>query len=162
MVACNASGACHRLRALFCSRADAADRGGVRRRRHVSPLARRLEALRVPRWAAALLIVCSVALLIALVIALIIPRVSELTTGLPALAASLKEKLHVFDGLTAFWRRLTSTVGDGPKSDPVALPLPSINWVPSTIGILLPPITGFLFFLVVLLLFIAKWPDLRR
>ena len=128
----------------------------------LSPLARRLEALRVPRPVAALLIVCSVALLIALVIALIIPRVAELTTGLPALAASLKEKLHAFDGLIGFWRRLTSTVGEGPKSDSVELPLPSINWVPSTIGILLPPITGFLFFLVVLLLFIAKWPDLRR
>jgi predicted PurR-regulated permease PerM len=40
--------------------------------------------------------------------------------------------------------------------------LPGISWVPSTISILLPPITGFLFFLVVLLLFIGAWPDLRR
>ena len=128
----------------------------------LSPLAQRLEALRVPRSVAALLIVCSVALLFALVIALIIPRVSELTTGLPALAASLKEKLHAFDGLVSFWRRLTSTGGGGPTGDAIALPLPSLEWVPSTIGILLPPITGFLFFLVVLLLFIAKWPDLRR
>ncbi len=127
-----------------------------------SPLAQRLEALRMPRPVAALLIVCGVALLIALVIALIVPRVSELTTGLPALAASLKEKLHAFDGLLGFWHRLTSTGGSGPTSDAVALPLPSLEWVPSTIGILLPPITGFLFFLVVLLLFIAKWPDLRR
>lgn len=128
----------------------------------LSPLARRLEALRVPRAIAAMLIVCSVAFLIALVIALIVPRVSELTTTLPALAESLKEKLHRFDGLIGFWRRLTSTVADAPKSDAVALPSPGIGWVPSTIGILLPPITGFLFFLVVLLLFIVKWPDLRR
>ena len=127
----------------------------------LSPLAQRLEALRVPRSLAALLIVCGVALLFALVIALIIPRVSELTTGLPALAASLKEKLHAFDGLVSFWRRLTSTGGGGPTGD-IALPLPGLEWVPSTIGVLLPPITGFLFFLVVLLLFIAKWPDLRR
>ncbi len=41
----------------------------------LSPLARRLEALRVPRLIAALPIVCSVVLLIALVIALIVPRV---------------------------------------------------------------------------------------
>ena len=128
----------------------------------LSPVARRLEALHVPRSIAALLIVCSVGLLIALVIALIVPRVSELTTGLPALAASLKEKLHVFDGLIGFWHRLTSTVGASPTSDSVALPLPGIEWVPTTIGVLLPPVTGFLFFLVVLLLFIAKWPDLRR
>jgi predicted PurR-regulated permease PerM len=128
----------------------------------LSPLARKLEALRVPRSIAALLIVFGVALLIALVIALIVPRVSELTTGLPALAESLKEKLHVFDGLIGFWHRLTSTVGNVPTSDSVALPLPGIEWVPTTIGVLLPPITGFLFFLVVLLLFIAKWPDLRR
>jgi predicted PurR-regulated permease PerM len=127
----------------------------------LSPLAQRLEDLRVPRSVAALLIVCGVALLFALVIALIIPRVSELTTGLPALAASLKEKLHAFDGLVSFWRRLTSSGGGAPTGDS-ALPLPSLEWVPSTIGILLPPITGFLFFLVVLLLFIAKWPDLRR
>ena len=44
----------------------------------------------------------------------------------------------------------------------MALPLPGISWVPSTISILLPPITGFLFFLVVLLLVISEWPDLRR
>jgi predicted PurR-regulated permease PerM len=128
----------------------------------LSPVARGLEALRVPRSVAALSIVCSFALLIALVVSLIVPRISELTTGLPALAASLKEKLHVFDGLLGFWHRLTSTVGTGPTGDAVALPLPGIDWLPTTIGVLLPPITGFLFFLVVLLLFIAKWPDLRR
>ena len=76
----------------------------------LSPLARRLEALRVPRAIVALLIVLGVALLIGLVIALVVPRVSELTTGLPALVASLKEKLQVFDGLIRFWHRLSSTV----------------------------------------------------
>jgi len=126
----------------------------------LSPLARRLEALGAPRSLASLLIVCSVALIIALVIALIVPRVSELATGLPALIQSLKEKLQAFDGLVRLWRRVSG--GSGSTAEAVALPLPSIEWVPSTIGILLPPITGFLFFLVVLLLFIAKWPDLRR
>ena len=126
----------------------------------LSPLARRLEALGAPRSVAALLIVLGVALIIALVIALIVPRVSELATGLPALIQSLKEKLQVFDGLVRMWRRVSG--GSGSTGEAVALPLPSIEWVPSTIGILLPPITGFLFFLVVLLLFIAKWPDLRR
>jgi predicted PurR-regulated permease PerM len=128
----------------------------------LGPATRRLEALRVPRALAALLLVASVTLIIAFVILLIVPRVSELTSGLPGIVASLKEKLHVFDGLVAAWRGLTSTVAEAPSGDAVALPLPGISWVPSTISVLLPPITGFLFFLVVLLLFIGAWPELRR
>jgi predicted PurR-regulated permease PerM len=88
--------------------------------------------------------------------------VSELANGLPGMVASLKEKLHVFDGLVGAWRRFTSTIGQPPSADAVAIPLPGISWVPSTISILLPPITGFLFFLVVLLLVISEWPGLRR
>ena len=128
----------------------------------LSPAARRLEALRVPRPLAALLLVVGVTLIIALVIALIVPRVSELTSGLPEIAASLKEKLHVFDGVIAWWRHFTSTVSGEPEGSAVTIPSPGISWVPSTVFMLLPPITGFLFFLVVLLLFIAGWPDLRR
>src|SRR3984957_7188743 len=128
----------------------------------LGPAARRLEALHVPRALAALLLVASVTLIFALVILLIFPRVSELANGLPGMVASLKEKLHVFDGLVGAWRRFTSTIGEPPGADAVALPLPGISWVPSTISILLPPITGFLFFLVVLLLVISEWPDLRR
>ena len=128
----------------------------------LGPAARRLEVLRVPRALAALLLVASLTLIIALVILLILPRVSELTSGLPGIVASLKEKLHVLDGLLPAWRRLTSMIGEPPSSDAVAIPLPGISWVPSTISILLPPITEFLFFLVVLLLFISEWPDLRR
>ena len=128
----------------------------------LGPAARRLEVLRVPRALAALLLVASLTLIIALVILLILPRVSELTSGLPGIVASLKEKLHVFDGLLPAWRRLTSMIGEPPSSDAIAIPLPGISWVPSTISVLLPPITEFLFFLVVLLLFISEWPDLRR
>ena len=128
----------------------------------LGPAARRLEALRVPRPLAAVLLVAAVTLIIVFVILLIVPRVSELTSGLPSIVASLKEKLHVFDGLIQIWRRVTSTVTETSSSDAIALPLPGISWVPSTISILLPPITGFLFFLVVLLLFIGAWPDLRR
>ena len=36
------------------------------------------------------------------------------------------------------------------------------KWVPTTLGVLTPPVTGFIYFLVVLLLFISWWPDLRR
>jgi predicted PurR-regulated permease PerM len=128
----------------------------------LGPAARRLEALHVPRALAALLLVASVTLIVALVILLIFPRVSELANGLPGMVASLKEKLHVFDGLVGAWRRFTSTMGQPPSADAGAIPLPGISWVPSTISILLPPITGFLFFLVVLLLVISEWPGLRR
>jgi predicted PurR-regulated permease PerM len=128
----------------------------------LGPAARSLEALRVPRPLAALLLVAGVTLTIALVILLIAPRVSELTSGLPGSVASLKEKLHVFDGLVRAWRRLTSMIGAPPSGDAAAIPLPSISWIPPTISILLPPITEFLFFLVVLLLFVSEWPDLRR
>jgi predicted PurR-regulated permease PerM len=128
----------------------------------LGPAASRLEALRVPRPLAALLLVFGVTLIVGFVIELILPRVSELTDSLPTFAGTLKEKLHIFDGLVRFIHRLISTGGQQPTSDAIALPLPSISWVPSTVFILLPPITGFLFFLVVLLLFISKWPDLRR
>jgi predicted PurR-regulated permease PerM len=128
----------------------------------LGPAASRLEALRVPRPLAAVLLVCAVTLVIGFVIALIFPHVSELTSSLPTLATTLKEKLHVFDGLVAYVHRIISPGGEQPNSDAITLPLPSISWVPSTVFILLPPITGFLFFLVVLLLFISKWPDLRR
>jgi len=128
----------------------------------LGPAARRLEALRVPRPLAAVLLVAGVTLLIVFVILSIVPRVSELTSALPGIVASLKEKLHVFDGLLGAWRRVTSVVAETPNSDAVALPSPGISWAPWTISILLPRITGFLFFLVVLLLFIGAWPDLRR
>src|SRR6516165_797150 len=127
----------------------------------LSPAARRLEALHVPRALGALLIVSVVALIFASVVTLILPRVSELTEGLPGLTASLKEKLHVFDRLASFWQRLTQSVGNHPNESG-ALPLPSLSWLPTTISVVLPSITEFFFFLVVLLLFIAKWPELRR
>ena len=65
----------------------------------LGPLAGRFDALGVPRAIAALLLVAGLTLVIGLVILLLFPRVSELTNGLPGIVASLKEKLHVFDGL---------------------------------------------------------------
>ena len=124
----------------------------------LSPLARRLEAMRLPRALVAPLIVAIVTLLIALIITLIVPRVSELTNGLPTIAATLRQKLQALDGLGELSRRL----GDGSGGLLSLLPQPSFAWVPSTIGVLGPPIAGFLLFLVVLLLFIAEWPDLRK
>lgn len=128
----------------------------------LGPAARKLEALHIPRPLAALILVAGVTLIIALVILLIVPRVSDLASGLPGAVASLKGKLHVFDGLVAEWRRLMSAIGESPDGEGAKLPLPGMSWVPSTLSIVLPTITEFLFFLVVLLLFISNWPDLRR
>ena len=71
-------------------------------------------------------------------------------------------KLQVFDGLIESWRRLELSIGINPSTAQSALPLPSLEWVPTTLGVLTPPVTGFIYFLVVLLLFISWWPDLRR
>jgi predicted PurR-regulated permease PerM len=129
----------------------------------LGPAARRLEATHIPRPLVALLLVTGVALAVALVTVLIFPRVSEITSGLPGAIASLKEKLHVFDNLIAVWRRVGAMIG-APQTagDSSGLPLPGFSWVPSTLSIIVPTITEFLFFLVVLLLFISKWPELRR
>ena len=128
----------------------------------LGPAASRLESLRIPRPLAALLLVLGVTLIVLLVIILIVPRVSELTQGLPALVETLKQKLHALDAVNAFFRRITGSAPTGASGSELPIPLPTIAWVPSTLSILLPPITGFLFFLVVLLLFISKWPELRR
>ena len=124
----------------------------------LSPAARKLETLRAPRPVAATLVASGVALTIALVIALVVPRVSEVTEGLPSLAATWRERLHALDGFAQF----SHVAGNAADTLGAIFPTPSISWVPSTIDVLWPPIEGFLFFLVVLLLFIAKWPDLRR
>src|ERR1700733_14053060 len=98
----------------------------------LGPAAHRLEALHVPRPLVALVLVAGVTLIFAFVILLIFPRVSELANGLPNMVTSLKEKLPVFDGLIGAWRRFTSTIGDAPTTETVAIPIPRISWVPST------------------------------
>ena len=128
----------------------------------LGPAARRLEGLHIPRPLVALLLVAGVTLIFAFVILLIFPHVSELASDFPGMIASLKKKLHIFDSVIAAWRRFSGTIGEPAAAEEVAIPIPGISWVPSTISLLLPPITGFLFFLVVLLLVISEWPDLRR
>ena len=128
----------------------------------LGPAARRLEGLHIPRPLVALLLVAGVTLIFAFVILLIFPHVSELASDFPGIVASLKKKLHIFDSVIAAWRRFSGSIGEPAAAEGVAIPIPGISWVPSTISLLLPPITGFLFFLVVLLLVISEWPDLRR
>ena len=122
-----------------------------------SPVVKALEARKAPRVLAAALIVLATALLIGFVAALIAAPIAELATQLPAVGA----KLHAFDHAFAFWRRLESSLGMD-ANGAAALPVPSLSWVPTTIDFVTPPLTGFLYFLVVLLLFLSWWPELRR
>ena len=125
----------------------------------LSPVAKALEERRVPRVVSAVLIVLLTSLLVALVVALIASPIAQLAEKLPAIG----DKLHSFDNLLAFWRRIETSVGINAQSGgKIALPEPSISWVPTTLGFVTPPVTGFLYFLVVLLLFLSWWPDLRR
>ncbi len=124
----------------------------------LSPVAKALETRGVPRIASAAMIVVLTALFIALIAALIAAPVAELADKLPAIGA----KLHALDGVFGFWKNLETSLGINPGGGEAALPAPSLSWVPTTIGYLSPPLTGFLYFLVVLLLFISWWPDLRR
>lgn len=124
----------------------------------LSPVARRLQGRGVPRTLSAALIVITTALLITAVAALIATSIAGLTGELPHLGA----KLQVFHGVLDFIQRMELSVGINPGNGTPAVPLPSIEWVPTTIGLLSPPLTGFVYFLVVLLLFLSWWPDLRR
>jgi predicted PurR-regulated permease PerM len=124
----------------------------------LSPVAGALEARRIPRVISAALIVLITALLIGFIVSLIASPVADLMGRLPALG----DKLHAFDGLIDFWRRTAKSVGINPSAAEPNVPLPSIAWAPAAIGVVSPPLTEFLYFLVVLLLFISWWPDLRR
>jgi predicted PurR-regulated permease PerM len=121
----------------------------------LSPAARVLEERKVPRLVSAALMVLCTALLVAVVVTLIASPMADLAGRIPELSA----KLQV---LQDAWRRFELSLGVNPATASPAIPLPSLQWVPTTLGVLTPPITGFIYFLVVLLLFISWWPDLRR
>ena len=63
--------------------------------------------------------------------------------------------------MLTFLRRIETSVGLNPSAAEASLPPPSLSWLPTTIGYVSPPLTGLLYFLVVLLLFLSWWPDLR-
>jgi predicted PurR-regulated permease PerM len=128
----------------------------------VTPAARLLERLHLPRFLAAILIVLVTAGLLALVIALISAPVAQWITQAPELGAKLKDKLHVLDAPLAWLRNVQSMLGVDPTSAASLLPAPNFDWLRTTFSFLSSTLTGFPFFLVVLLLFIASWPDLRR
>ena len=99
------------------------------------------------------------ALLIALVVGLIAAPVAELAEKLPAIG----DKLHTFDRRSAFWRRIQASLGiDAGAAPPSPCPSRASAGCRRPSASSRPPVTGFLYFLVVLLLFISWWPDLRR
>src|SRR4029077_16641850 len=124
----------------------------------LSPVARKLENRGVPRVLSAVLIVLFTALLVACVAALIVSPVTELMGKLPQIGAKLQSFSFVLD----FVHRAERSLGMNPEEGKPAIPLPGLDWAPTAIGYLSVPLTGFLYFLVLLLLFISWWPDRRR
>ena len=124
----------------------------------LSPIAKALETRNVPRVVSAALIVVATAIMVVFVVALIAAPVAEIAGRLP----EISEKLRAFDGVLGFLRRVERSVGLNPGTAAAGLPPPSLSWLTMTIGYVSPPLTGLLYFLVVLLLFLMWWPDLRR
>ncbi len=121
----------------------------------LSPAARALEEQKVPRVLSAALMALFTAVLIGAVVVLIASPMADLAGRLPQIGA----KLQVLEDA---WRGFELSLGVNPATAPPVIPLPKMEWVPTTLGYLTPPLTGLVYFLVVLLLFISWWPDLRR
>ncbi|HUD86495.1 MAG TPA: AI-2E family transporter [Xanthobacteraceae bacterium] len=128
----------------------------------LSPAARYLERLRIPRAISAVLIVAAVGACAAFIVGLLSSPLMEWRTRLPDLGSRLRDKLHIFDRPVALWQELQAMLG---VSDPLAAPpfqLPKIDWVQPALEFLSPSFTEFMLFLATLILFIASWQDLRR
>ncbi len=126
----------------------------------LSPAATFLERHKVPRAAAALLIVSAVATGAAFIVGLISSPVVQWSGRLPELAAQVKDKLHVFDRPLALWHQLQGMLG-GTDTLP-GFAVPKFEWVQPTLEFLSPTLAEFLLFFATLILFIASWRDLRR
>jgi predicted PurR-regulated permease PerM len=126
----------------------------------LSPAASFLGRYKIPRSAAAVLIVTAVAAGVAFMVGLISSPLMEWSTRLPELAARLKDRLHVFDRLLALWQELQGMVGA--PDTLTSFQMPKFEWVQPTLEFLSPTFTEFLLFFATLLLFIASWKDLRR
>ncbi|BEV46212.1 AI-2E family transporter [Afipia carboxidovorans] len=127
----------------------------------LSPAAKRLEALRIPRPVSAALIVVLTWIAFVFIIGLISVPVVEWFDKLPELGPILKNKLHVFDRPLAIWQQLQVLLGS-PEGAEQPFQFPKVAWVQPTIEFLSPTFTEILLFFAVLVLFIASWPDLRR
>jgi predicted PurR-regulated permease PerM len=126
----------------------------------LSPAANFLERYRIPRAAAAVVIVAAVGAGIVFMVGLISSPLMEWSTRLPEVASQLKDKLHVFDRPLRLWQDLQGLVGAPDTFS--TLQMPKFDWVQPTLEFLSPTFTEFLLFFATLVLFIASWRDLRR
>ncbi len=127
----------------------------------LAPAAKFFERYRIPRSLSAILIVSTTFAAIVFLIALISAPLIEWTTRLPEIIPQLKDKFHIFDRPMAFWRQLQNMFDVTPSAE-TSLQFPKIEWVQPTLEFLSPTFTEILLFLVILILFIMGWPDLRR
>ncbi len=129
----------------------------------LSPAAGFLERGRIPRAVAAVLIVTAVGAVATFLVGLIASPLMEWSHRLPELGSILKEKLHVFDRLLAFWQELQIMLGGGDPLTSFQMPqMPKFDWVQPTLEFLSPTFAEFLLFFATLILFVASWRDLRR
>jgi predicted PurR-regulated permease PerM len=126
----------------------------------LSPAASFLGRCKIPRAAAAVLIVAAVGAGAAFMVGLISSPLMEWSTRLPELASQLKDRLHLFDRPLALWRELQGMLGA--PDTLTSFQMPKFEWVQPTLEFLSPTFTEFLLFFATLLLFIASWKDLRR
>jgi predicted PurR-regulated permease PerM len=128
----------------------------------LSPAATRLERHGVPRAVSAVLIVTAVCGIIVLIVGLISAPLVEWTTRLPEFAATLKDKLHLFDRPIALWHQFQHMFGGEDAFPGAPIQFPKIEWMQPAVEFLSPTFTEILLFFATLVLFVASWNDLRR
>src|SRR6202035_152280 len=128
----------------------------------LSPAAGLLERHRIPRAVSAVLIVAAAGAGVTFIVGLISSPLMEWTKHLPELGSQLRDKLHVFDRPLALWQDLQSMVGGSDTLSAAPFQLPKFEWLQPALEFLSPTFTEFLLFLATLILFIARWRDLRR
>lgn len=128
----------------------------------LAPAATYLEKHHIPRAVSAVAIVALACSGIAVMVSLIAAPVMQWATQAPELAGTLKEKLHVFDGLLSIFHRLQNLINGGSAPATASFELPKIEWMQPTLEFLSPTLAEFLLFVATLILFIASWGSLRR
>ena len=84
----------------------------------------------------AALMVVGTALAVGVVGALIASPLAVLAGRAPQIGA----KLEAFHGLMDWWRGLELSIGIDPSAAEPAVPLPSVTSIPTTLGVLTPPV----------------------
>ncbi|ACF03193.1 protein of unknown function UPF0118 [Rhodopseudomonas palustris TIE-1] len=125
----------------------------------VSPAASFLERFRIPRAVSAVLIVTLGLGTVIFMIGLISAPLIEWSSRIPEIGSLLRDKLHVLDRPLQMWRQIQSSLSGSESLPQPSVQMPKIDWV---FEFLSPTLTEVLLFLVMLVLFVAGWKDLRR